>query len=97
MKSVRKSLGRLLDAAHYKTELFKSASEFLSRSAHPGPSCVIVDVRMPGLNGIDLQKVLIELRPRRAARFYNGTWQHPDVRAGNEGRRRRFSPKAFQA
>jgi len=59
-KSVRKSLERLLDAARYKTELFNSASEFLSRSVHPGPSCIIIDVRMPGLNGIDLQKALIE-------------------------------------
>ena len=59
-KSVRKSLERLLDAAKYKTELFSSASEFLSRSAHPGPSCIIIDVRMPGLTGIDLQKALIE-------------------------------------
>ena len=59
-QSVRRSLERLLDAAHYKTEVFKSASEFLSRSAHPGPSCVIVDVRMPGLNGMDLQKTLID-------------------------------------
>jgi FixJ family two-component response regulator len=59
-KSVRKSLERLLDAANYKTELFNSASEFLSRSPHQGPSCIIIDVRMPGLNGIDLQKTLIE-------------------------------------
>jgi FixJ family two-component response regulator len=58
--SMLKSLGRLLDAAQYETELFKSASEFLSRSAHPGPSCVIVDVQMPGLNGIDFQKALLE-------------------------------------
>ncbi|MGE5213977.1 MAG: response regulator transcription factor [Nitrospirota bacterium] len=59
-ESVRKSLKRLLDAAHYKTELFKSASEFLSRSVYPGPSCVIVDVKMPGLNGIAFQGALIE-------------------------------------
>jgi FixJ family two-component response regulator len=59
-RSVRKSLQRLLDAAQYKTELFNSASEFLSRSAHQGPSCVIIDVRMPGLTGIDLQKALID-------------------------------------
>jgi FixJ family two-component response regulator len=58
--SMRKSLGRLLDAAHYKTELFTSAPEFLTRTVHPGPSCVIVDVQMPGLNGIDFQKALIE-------------------------------------
>jgi FixJ family two-component response regulator len=59
-QSVRKSLQRLLDAANYKTELFNSASGFLSRSAHPGPSCIIIDVRMPGLNGMDLQKTLID-------------------------------------
>jgi FixJ family two-component response regulator len=59
-ESVRKSLGRLLDAAHYKTEVFESASEFLSRSAYRGPSCVIVDVKMPGLNGIAFQEALIE-------------------------------------
>jgi FixJ family two-component response regulator len=58
--SVRKSLKRLLDAARYKTEVFTSASEFLSRSAYLGPSCVIVDVKMPGLNGIDFQNELIE-------------------------------------
>lgn len=59
-ESMRKSLRRLLDAAGHQTELFKSASEFLSRSAHPEPSCVIVDVKMPELNGIDFQKALIE-------------------------------------
>ena len=59
-ESVRKSLKRLLDAARHKTEVFKSASEFLSRSPHPGPSCIIVDVRMPGVTGIDLQKTLID-------------------------------------
>ena len=59
-ESVRKSLKRLLDAARYKTEVFNSASDFLSRSAYAGSSCVIVDVKMPGLNGIDLQKTLID-------------------------------------
>src|SRR6059058_3455375 len=58
--SMRKSLKRLLDAACYKVELFTSASEFLSRSTHPGPSCVVVDVRMPELNGIDFQKALLK-------------------------------------
>ena len=54
--SMRKSLKRLLDAACYKVELFTSASEFLARSAQDGPSCVVVDVRMPDLNGIDFRK-----------------------------------------
>jgi FixJ family two-component response regulator len=65
-----------LDAAQYDTELFKSASEFLSRSAHPGPSCVIVDVRMPGLNGIDFQNVLIENQREEELIFITG---HGDI------------------
>jgi FixJ family two-component response regulator len=74
--SMRKSLERLLDAAHYKTELFKSACEFLTRSLHPGPSCVIVDVRMPGLNGMDLQTALIERGREEQLVFITG---HGDV------------------
>src|ERR1043166_2382162 len=75
-ESLRKSLRRLLDAAQYDTELFKSASEFLSRSAHPGPSCVIVDVRMPGLNGIDFQNILIENQREEHLIFITG---HGDI------------------
>lgn len=74
--SMRKSLARLLDASRYKVELFKSASEFLSRSAHPGPSCVIVDVRMPGLNGVDFQKALIEAGRDEQLVFITG---HGDI------------------
>jgi len=75
-ESMRKSLRRLLDAAQYETELFKSASEFLSRSAHPGPSCVIVDVQMPGLNGVDFQKALIEHGREEQLVFITG---HGDI------------------
>src|SRR5215510_14307715 len=75
-ESMRKSLRRLLDAAQYDTELFKSASEFLSRSAHLGPSCVIVDVRMPGLNGIDFQKALIDQGRQEQLVFITG---HGDI------------------
>ena len=71
-ESVRKSLKRLLDAAHHKIEVFKSASEFLSRSPHPGPSCVVVDVKMPGLNGIEFQKVLMEAGREEQLVFITG-------------------------
>jgi FixJ family two-component response regulator len=75
-ESVRKSLKRLLDTARHETEVFKSASEFLSRSAHPGPSCVIVDVQMPGLNGIDFQNALIENNREEQLIFITG---HGDI------------------
>jgi len=58
--SVRKALARLLRLAGYQSEIFESASDFLKREPHEGPACVIVDVRMPGINGMDLQESLIQ-------------------------------------
>jgi FixJ family two-component response regulator len=71
-ESVRKGLKRLLQSANYETELFSSASEFLARPSHPGPACVIVDVKMPGVNGIDFQKTLIQRRREEQLVFISG-------------------------
>lgn len=95
-KSMRKSLNRLLDAAQYKTELFTSASEFLSRSAHPGPSCVIVDVRMPGLNGIDFQKTLIEHDRQEQLVFITGHGNIPMCAQAMKAGAIDFLPKPFE-
>src|SRR6267378_7247366 len=70
--SVRKGLSRLLRSAGYKSEIFNSAADFLARSPHPGPCCVIVDVRMPGLNGIDVQEALILRRREEQLIFITG-------------------------
>src|SRR5438045_3787188 len=70
--SVRKSLGRLLRSAEYQMEAFPSASDFLARSSHPGPSCVIIDVQMPGLNGIAFQEMLIQRRRQEQLVFITG-------------------------
>ena len=56
--SVRKSLSRLLRSAGYATETFVSAEEFLGRDHFNGIGCLLLDVQMPGLSGIDLQKEL---------------------------------------
>ena len=95
-QSMRKSLERLLDAARHKVELFKSASEFLSRSAHPGPSCVIVDVRMPGLNGIDFQKVLIEHGQQEQLIFITGHGNVPMCAEAMKAGAVDFLPKPFK-
>ena len=70
--SVRKGVSRLLRSAGYKNEVFGSASDFLAREQHPGPACVVVDVRMPGLNGMDLQSALIERRREEQLVFITG-------------------------
>ena len=56
--SVRKSLSRLLRSAGHTTETFASAEEFLGREHFNGIGCLLLDVQMPGLSGMDLQKEL---------------------------------------
>ena len=94
--SVRKSLARLLGTAHHETEVFKSASEFLSRSAHPGPSCVIVDVQMPGLNGIDFQNALIENKREEQLVFITGHGNIPMCAQVMKAGAIDFLPKPFK-
>jgi FixJ family two-component response regulator len=74
--SVRKGLARLLRSAAYKSEIFESASDFLARLPHSGPSCVILDVQMPGLNGIELQEDLIRRHREEQLVFITG---HGDI------------------
>jgi FixJ family two-component response regulator len=54
--SVRESLGALIRHAGWQTEIFASAQEFLVRPRVFVPSCLILDVNLPGLSGLDLQK-----------------------------------------
>ncbi len=58
--SVRESLEALMRAAGWKPETFASAQEFLLRSRTLGPSCLILDVALPDLSGLDLQKLLAD-------------------------------------
>ena len=74
--SVRKALARLLRLAGYQSEIFESASNFLKREPHAGPACVIVDVRMPGINGMHLQESLIQHGREEQLVFITG---HGDV------------------
>jgi FixJ family two-component response regulator len=74
--SVRKGLTRLLVSSGYAVEAFASAGEFLAREPHPGPSCLVLDVRMPGLTGLELQERLVAGGRRMAIVFVTG---HVDV------------------
>ena len=53
--SVRESLELLIHSAGWQPETFASAQEFLARPRVPVPSCLVLDVSLPGLNGLDLQ------------------------------------------
>ncbi|HEY9505417.1 MAG TPA: response regulator [Gemmatimonadales bacterium] len=51
---VRRALGRLLRAAGHQVELFASVDEFLGSVAHDQPGCLVSDLRLPEVNGLDL-------------------------------------------
>jgi FixJ family two-component response regulator len=58
--SVRESLELLILSAGWRPETFASAEEFLERSRFDGPSCLVLDVALPDLNGLDLQKRIVD-------------------------------------
>ncbi|HET9834274.1 MAG TPA: response regulator transcription factor [Vicinamibacterales bacterium] len=58
--SVRESLELLLKSAGWQPETFASAKDFLLRSRAGVPCCLVLDVTLPGLNGLELQQQLVE-------------------------------------
>jgi FixJ family two-component response regulator len=77
--SVRKSLARLVKISGYEAEAFTSVGEFLARPPHEGAACLLLDVRMPGRTGPDLQEALRKMGRRLSIIFMTG---HGDVRVG---------------
>ena len=59
--SVRRSLQRLIRSAGWNSESFASAQEFLARSSPETPRCLVLDLQLPGLSGLDLQKRMAEI------------------------------------
>lgn len=59
--SVREGLQSLIRSAGWRVETFASAQDFLGRRGAEPPSCLILDLQLPGLSGIDLQKQMAEI------------------------------------
>ena len=76
--------------------MFESASDFLARDQHTGPACVIVDVRMPGLNGIKLQETLIQRRREEQLIFITGHGDIPMCAQAMKAGAVDFLPKPFE-
>ena len=57
---VRDALRTLLKSAGYKVEVFKSAQAFWNWEHHQGEGVLLLDVRMPGMNGLELQRLLAD-------------------------------------
>jgi FixJ family two-component response regulator len=75
--SVRESLEALLRTAGWSVETFVSAQEFLARPPVLVPNCLVLDVALPGLNGLDLQKRVAVERPGMPIIFITGQGDIP--------------------
>ncbi len=75
-EAVRKSLGRLIRSAGLGVETFASAQQFLASPRADVTSCLVLDVKMPGLSGLDLQKRMAEVHLEIPIVFITG---HGDV------------------
>jgi FixJ family two-component response regulator len=62
-RRVRESIHSVLESAGYDAVMFESAEDFLESGLLPRLGCVIVDVRLPGLNGVELQHRIRQQQP----------------------------------
>jgi len=74
--AVRDSLALLLEAAGLRVEAFAAGAAVLSRCREQRPACVVTDVRMPEMDGLELQRRLAELHPQLPVIIVTG---HADV------------------
>ena len=73
---VRASVGRLLRSLGLNVELFASIAEFLGSNRPDGPTCLVLDVRLPGQSGLDLQRELARSKRELPIIFITG---HGDI------------------
>jgi FixJ family two-component response regulator len=75
-RSVRDSLRRLITSVGMRVEVFSSAQAFLSAPRPDVPGCLVLDVRLPGLSGLDLQRELAQSHATLPIIFLTG---HGDI------------------
>jgi FixJ family two-component response regulator len=78
-ESVRGAMKRLLVAAGYGVQTYASAGEFLLHPPQDTPGCLLLDLRMPGPSGLDLQESLVRHGVRLPVIFFTG---HGDLATG---------------
>ena len=84
--SVREALELLIGLEGWQVELFQSARQFLAAPAKPVPGCLVLDVNLPDLNGLELQRELAATRPEMPIIFITGYGDVPmTVRAMKAG------------
>ena len=93
--SVRESLELLIKFAGWEPEMFASAGEFLARPRTATPNCLVLDVSLPDLNGLELQKLIASERTDMPIIFITGHGDIPMTVQAMKGGAVEFLTKPF--
>ena len=94
--SVRDAMRRLFELVGLRTELFGSTGEFLKRGRGDGPCCLVLDVRLPGLSGLDFQTELAKSNIAIPIVFMTGHGDIPMTVKAIKAGAIEFLPKPFR-
>jgi FixJ family two-component response regulator len=83
--SVRAAIQGMLKSVGLHSEAFETAQEFLRSQRSDGPSCLVLDVRLPGVNGLDFQHQLVDAGIRIPVIFITGHGDIPMIKAMKSG------------
>ena len=85
-ESVRRAIGRLLRSVGYRALTFESAEEFLDAMSGSGEGCLVLDIRLPGMTGLDLHEKLASMGSKYSVIFMtahdNPQWRERAEKAG---------------
>jgi len=73
--SMREALSRLFRSIGMRAQIFASAQDFLIFKQPDAPACLVLDVRLPGLSGLDLPRELAATGPAIPSIFITGHWR----------------------
>jgi FixJ family two-component response regulator len=93
--SVRRALERQLRTAGYRVETFESAQDYVARAPQATLGCIVTDVRMPGMSGLDLQASLVQAGRALPMVFITGHGDIPTSVRAMKGGAVNFLPKPF--
>jgi len=94
-ETVRRSLARLVRSAGLKVDTFASAQAFLEHKGQNRPSCLVLDVRLPGLSGLDLQAAMGQSQRAMPIIFITGRGNVPMTVRAMKGGAQDFLEKPF--
>lgn len=95
-RSVRESLTNLIGSAGWKVHAYASARDFLHGILPEGPCCLVLDVRLPGLSGLELQRELLNARVEIPIIFITGYADIPMTVQAMKAGAVEFLPKPFR-